>query len=158
MKKRTARWMNIVVFALLALNVLAAVVMLVAQRASRHHDLFEDGTLRVETSPIAGTRLAHPHAYAENGRLVIKGCVQREPGATLIGSGQVQVSLRSSEGTALEQAAAVFSLSPDYSKSCARFRADLKTLPPKGTTAVLRWGLFTSTAPAGPTSSGVPNG
>lgn len=133
--------MNIVVAALLAVNVLSVTVVLIAQRANRHIDLLKSGALRLETSAIAGTSLAHPHIYAEHGKLVVKGCVQREPGATLTGSGQVQVQLRSPEGTALERSVAMFSLSPDPNQRCARFRADFSSVPPEGTTAVLKWGL-----------------
>ena len=130
--------MNVIAVSILALHILAVVGAFVARQMNRHKDLFQDGTLVLESSPTAGTVLAHPHSYVQHGTLVIKGCVQRVPGTALTGGGEIQISLRSPEGEKLDTSVG-FLLPADQAKSCAPFRVDFKAVPRSGTTALIKW-------------------
>lgn len=130
--------MNVIAVSILALNIIAVVGAFVARQMNKHKDLFRDGTILLETSPAAGTVLAHPHSYVQHGTLVIKGCVHREPGTVLMGGGVVQISLRSPEGEKLD-ASVGFLLPADQTERCAPFRADFKAVPKNGTTALIKW-------------------
>lgn len=144
MKRRTERWMNWIA-AIVLLSQVAMVVALFIFRP-RHHDLFEDGTLKLETEAAPGTRLPHAHAEVRGASLRLHGRIKPESGTAVSEqSGTIVVVIVSPDKNELGRVTAPYHLSVKLSKGGGGFSVNFPTIPPPGSLVNIRWEETAST-------------
>lgn len=138
MKRRTEKWMTWTA-AIVLLSQVAMVVALFSLRP-RHHDLFENGTLKLETDAAPGTRLPHAHANVRGALLRLHGRIKPES-ATAVSeqSGTIVVVIVSPDKNELGRVTAPYHLSAKLPKGGGGFSVNFPTIPPPGSLVRIRW-------------------
>jgi len=143
MKQRTERRMNWIA-AIVLLSQVAMVVALFIFRP-RHNDLFENGTLMLETEAALGTRLPHAHAGVRGASLRVHGRIKPESvTAASEQSGTIVVVIVSPDKNELGRVTAPYHLSAQLPKGGGGFSVNFPTIPPPGSLVRIRWKEMTS--------------
>jgi hypothetical protein len=139
MKKSTERRMNLVVGAVLAVQVAGVCFILVYNAVHKyryHRDLLATHDLRLEYEGPSGVELQGPHAYLRKDEVVISGCLNRTGSGSGSVASQVDVSVLSTTAAVLDQTSI-----RDFSR-CTRggvhFSEKLKVVPPAGSVLNLK--------------------
>lgn len=138
MKRRTERWMNWIA-AIVLLSQVAMVVALFIFRP-RHHDLFENGTLKLETEAALGTRLPHAHAGVRGASLRVHGRIKPESvTAASEQIGTIVVVIVSPDKNELGRVTASYQLSAQLPMGGGGFSVNFPAIPPPGSLVRIRW-------------------
>lgn len=142
MKRRTEKWMNWTV-AILLLTQTAMVVGWFVLRP-RHHDLFENDTLKLETEAAPGTRLPHAHADVRGVSLRVHGRIKAESDAAASEqNGTMLVVILSPDKSELGRVTAPYHLSAKLPGGGGGFSVELPFVPPEGSEVKISWGPIT---------------
>ncbi len=143
MKRRTEKWMTWTA-AIVLLSQVAMVLALFIHRP-RHHDLFENGTLKLETEAAPGTRLPHAHAEVRGASLRVHGRIKpASDTAVSEQSGTIVVVIVSPDKNELGRVTAPYHLSVKLPKDGGGFSVNFPSIPPLGSLVRIRWEETTS--------------
>lgn len=146
MKRRTEKRMNWIA-AIVLLSQVAMVVALFVFR-SRPHDLFENGTLKLETEAAPGTRLPHAHADIRGGSLRVHGRIRLEADAAVSEqNGTIVAVILSPDMNELGRVTALYHVSARRPKGGGSFSVNFPLVPPEGSLVRIRWAETTLTSP-----------
>lgn len=143
MKRRTEKWMNWIA-AIVLLSQVVMVVALFSLRPARH-DLFENGTLNLETEAESGTRLPHAHADIRGESLRVQGRIRLESDtAASERSGTIVVVIVLPDKSELGRVTVPYHLSAKLPKGGGGFSVNFPAIPPPGSLVRIRWEETTS--------------
>lgn len=143
MKRRTEKWMTWTA-AIVLLSQVTMVFALFILRP-RHHDLFENGTLKLETEAAPGTRLPHAHAEVRGASLRVHGRIKPESDTAVSEQrGMIVVVIVSPEKNELGRVTVPYRLSAKLPKRGGGFSVNFPTIPPPGSLVRIRWKEMTS--------------
>lgn len=138
MKRRTEKWMNWIA-AIVLLSQVAMVVALFVFR-SRPQDLFENGTLKLETEAALGTRLPHAHAEIRGASLRVHGRIRLEAEAAVPEqNGTIVAVILSPDMNELGRVTVPYHLSARRSKGGGSFAVNFPLVPPHGSLVKISW-------------------
>lgn len=130
--------------AIILLSQVAMVVALFSLRP-RYHDLFENGSLRLETEAAKETRLSHAHAHVRGTSLRVHGRIKPESGTAVSEqSGTIVVVIVSPDQDELGRVTAPYHLSAKLPNGGGGFSVNFPTIPPQGSLVRIRWEGMTS--------------
>ncbi len=138
MKRRTERRIALIAAVLLLLQIGTA-VWWVAFRP-RHRDLIDDGTLRLVTESLPGTRLRFAHASAKGATLNVHGRItgqSQEAAPEQVGT--VHLIIESADGHELERRNVEYQLSALLPKGGGGFSVNFPFVPAPGSILRIRW-------------------
>lgn len=130
-----------------AIVLLSQVAMVIAffSLRPRYHDLFENGSLRLETEAAPGTRLPHAHANVRGALLRVHGRIKPESGTAVSEqSGTIVVVIVSPDKNELARVTAPYHLSVKLPKGGGSFSVNIPAIPPPGSLVRIRWEEMTS--------------
>lgn len=140
MKRRTEKWMNWTVAIVLFTQVAMAVGWFVLR--PRHRDLFENGTLKLQTVAAWGTRLPHAHAEIRGASMQVYGRIIAERAAAEQ-TGSILVLIVSPDRNELGRVITGYQLSSRLPKGGGAFSVELPLVPPNGSEVRISWGPTT---------------
>ncbi len=148
MKKRTERSMNWALVTVLGFNVIGA-VWWIAFRPG-HNDLFESGTLVLETVPTPGTTLPHAHAISVGSSLQISGRIRRTNHTAAEEHGTVTITAQTPDRKVLSEVATNYVLSQSLPHGGGGFSTMLPSIASQGSTIRILWTAVPSDVDAPP--------
>jgi len=130
--------MNLIVAAILAVNI-AGAIGVVVRRFTSHQDLLQKGRLTLRASPAPGTVLCNVRTCAHQHEFVVTGHLQSTDDHNIGGQGTITVAILSPQGATLDRRSDRYVLSPSYKPAGMHFEERFQTIPPTGSVLRIEW-------------------
>ncbi len=138
MRKSTERKMNLIVLAILAVNVVGGIGVVV-RRFTSHQDLLLKGRVTLQTSPAPGVILCNVRTCAHPHEFVVTGHLESTDEHNTGWQGSITVAILSPQGAMLDRRSDRYVLSPSYKPAGMHFAERFRTIPPTGSVLRIEW-------------------